>query len=145
MARGTLHASKDPEQRRRRNAPTHGDIVLTRDGELRGPSIEDATGRNDWLLGTRKWWQTWREAPQAQVFEATDWQRLAMLASLVDAFQLDPRAAALSEIRLNEERLGATVIDRVRARMRIEEAERVALASVSSISGDSDAEILADL
>lgn len=48
------------------------------------------------------------------MFTVTDWQRLAMLAELVEAFFSSPSAALMAEIRLNEERLGATPTDRLR-------------------------------
>jgi hypothetical protein len=123
MARGTLHSPKPEGQKRRRNSPTHGETMLVRDDEVRGPSLEEATGvaAESWLPQVVTWWETWRNAPQAQVFEATDWGRLAMLAPIVQAYWKRPSAAALSEIRMNEERLGATVVDRMRARLRIEE------------------------
>lgn len=119
MARGTLHASKPDGSRRRRNAPTHDSTTLVRDDELRGPALADATGIADWAPPVLKWYDTWRRAPQAQAFEETDWQRLATLAPIVAGYWKRPSAAALSEIRMNEERLGATVVDRMRARMRI--------------------------
>jgi hypothetical protein len=53
------------------------------------------------------------------VFTATDWQRLHMLAPLVEQYFAEPKQALLAEIRLNEQLLGATVVDRQRARMRI--------------------------
>ncbi len=123
MARGTMHPSKDASARRRRNAPTHDSTLLPRDGKVRGPEIAEATGRDDWSPGLLSWWKTWREAPQAAVFEATDWSRLALLAPIVEGYLRRPSAAALSEIRMNEERLGATVVDRMRARMTIEAAD----------------------
>lgn len=124
MARGTLHAPK--ENRRRRNAPTYDTTHLTRDGEVRGPALSEATGRDDWSEQVVRWYETWRRAPQAQLFEETDWARLAVLAPLVEIYFRRPSAAALSEIRMNEERLGATVTDRMRARMVIDESEEEA-------------------
>ncbi|GAA2843813.1 hypothetical protein Acy02nite_68330 [Actinoplanes cyaneus] len=122
MARGTMHAPKPDGQRRRRNAPTHGETVLPRDDELRGPELAELSSRayGDDVLA---WYDDWRRSPQAAVFELTDWRRLAMLAPIVEAYLRRPSAAALSEIRMNEERLGATVVDRMRARMRIEDAD----------------------
>jgi len=43
-----------------------------------------------------------------------------MLAPLVEAYWQDPKPALLAEIRLNEERLGATVRDRQSLRMTVE-------------------------
>lgn len=121
MARGTMHPGKPTDQRRRRNAPTHPTTVVTRDGVVRGPTLVQATARLDWDPVVVRWWDTWRRAPQAQLFEETDWMRLATLAPIVAAYWKRPSAAALSEVRMNEERLGATVMDRLRARIRIEE------------------------
>lgn len=130
MARGTMHAPKPDDQRRRRNAPTHGEHVVTDDGATRGPSLAEATGTGSWSPAVLSWWEDWRHAPQAVLFERTDWRRLALLASIVEAYVARPSAAALSEIRMNEERLGATVVDRMRARIRVErEAEEAASAA----------------
>ena len=116
MARGTLHAPKSAETRHRRNAPAHGEQLVYPDGIVRGPDLGD--GYSD---QTVEWYATWRTSPQAQLFQATDWSRLRLLASIVDAYYRRPSAAALSEIRMNEERLGATVVDRMRARIRVED------------------------
>jgi len=117
-----MHAPK--ENRRRRNAPVHTEISLTRDDEIRGPSLDELTGRSDWSEEVRRWYETWRRSPQAQVFEVTDWSRLGLLAPMVELYFRRPSAAALGEIRMSEERLGATVVDRMRARMSIEESEQ---------------------
>ncbi|MFD6638318.1 hypothetical protein ACFWDN_21155 [Micromonospora chalcea] len=117
MARGTLHAPKNEATRRRRNAPTHGETVLPDDDEVRGPSLAELAPGREFRPETVAWFETWRRSPQAAVFIATDWLRLATLAPIVDAYWKRPSAAALSEIRMNEERLGATVVDRMRARM----------------------------
>lgn len=122
MGRGTMHAPKPDDQRRRRNAPTHGETVLPRDGEIRGPELTALTSRT-FSEDTLAWFDDWRQSPQAAVFELTDWRRLALLAPIVESYLRRPSAAALSEIRMNEERLGATVVDRMRARMRIEEID----------------------
>lgn len=138
-------APKEQHQRERdtKRRITDRQISLLRDGELRGPELEDATGRDGWSPQARAYWQTWRTAPQAAIFEATDWQRLALLVPLVESYwTIAPDKGIASEIRLNEERLGATVQDRQRLRMRIEEAESAAL---YALPGASDAEILAEL
>ncbi|MEV1157723.1 hypothetical protein AB0J27_20225 [Micromonospora chokoriensis] len=114
MARGTMHAPKPDEARRRRNAPQHGETVVTRDDAVRGPELGGAYGPE-----TVAWYETWRRSAQAALFEDTDWSRLQMLARIVEAYYRRPSAAALGEIRMSEERLGATVVDRMRARIRI--------------------------
>ncbi|MFE6379218.1 phage terminase small subunit [Streptomyces roseolus] len=107
------------ENRRRRNkdeAAEFGASVQV-DTELHGPELPHAL-----LYGPRtlNWYETWRRAPQAGAFVPTDWQRLHMLAPLVDLFFLEPSVKLLSEIRLNESLLGATHADRLRARIKIE-------------------------
>ena len=113
-------APKPDDQRRRRNTPTVEETRLVDDGQRVGPTITKATGRSDWSPYVKAWFETWRTSPQAKAFLGTDWQRLAMLVLLVAAFELDPKPTTLAEIRQNEERLGATVVDRQRARMKVE-------------------------
>jgi hypothetical protein len=142
MARGTLHAPKPDEQRRRRNAPAHDTIELERHDELLGPELHELTGRRDWPECVTRWYATWRCTPQARIFESTDWLRLGMLAPIVEAHFNRPSAAALSEIRMNEERLGATVVDRMRARMRIDDEDRQEAAVLALVPGESDEDLL---
>lgn len=119
MSRGTMHPSKPEGQRRRRNTPTHGETVLPRSDELRGPELAELTGGRVFGPEVLAWYDVWRRSPQAAVFESTDWLRLAMLAPIVEAHFRRPSAAALGEIRMNEERLGATFVDRMRACLRV--------------------------
>lgn len=118
--RGPLPKQHHQRERdtRRRQADA---VTVTRDGVLRGPTIEEATLRDDWSPEVRAWWDTWRRAPQAALFEDTDWRRLAIMAPILASYYRKPTAAALVEIRLNEERLGATYADRLRSRIRIED------------------------
>jgi hypothetical protein len=81
------------------------------------PQIPDG----EWSAGARDWWDTWASSPQAGAFTATDWLRLRMLLPLVEAYFDKPSRAILSELRLNEARLGATVEDRQRMRVKIEQ------------------------
>jgi hypothetical protein len=120
-----MHAPKPDDQRRRTNAPTHGATVLTRDGETRGPELVELTGRADWPPHVTAWFDRWRSSPMAAVFEDTDWSRLGLLAWCVDALAVAPSGALLAEIRMNEERLGATFTDRQRARMTIQEPAEI--------------------
>ena len=68
----------------------------------------------EWGEGTLRWWSTWVRSPQSSQFAETDWQRLEFVACLIEQYLADPDRALLAEIRLNEERLGATVADRKR-------------------------------
>jgi hypothetical protein len=73
-----------------------------------------------YLPMTRSWYETWGTSPQASRFLATDWQRLHMLARLVDLFWLEGDKGTMAEIRLNEASLGATEADRLRLHWDIE-------------------------
>ena len=108
---------KDPEKRVRRNkVPDSVELEAGKTGDA--PPLPGADGYRE---ETRVWYRTWCESPQGTQFVATDWQRLHMLAPLVDAFfdqaaPADQRQRLLGEIRLNEQRLGATPEDRQRLR-----------------------------
>lgn len=135
-------APKDTHSRERdtKRRITDQQSVVSYDGEVRGPTLEAATARSDWSEQTRAYWATWRTSPQAQAFENTDWQRLAMLVPLVESYWVDGAdKGTLAEIRLNEERLGATIRDRQSLRMRIEAA---AEAQVLSLVPESDDDLL---
>ncbi len=81
------------------------------------PLLPDA---GDYDRRTRHWYSVWASSPQAVRFLATDWQRLAMLAPVVDRFWRTHDKTLLAEIRLNEASLGATITDRQRLHWEIE-------------------------
>lgn len=126
-------APKNPEQRRRRNADPVAQTSLVDDGELCGPELSELTGRDSWPPHVLSWFADWRASAQAKSFLRTDWRRLAMVAYLVEEFPISEKPGPLlAEIRLNEERLGATIADRQRLRMRITPAEPEDESSTSS-------------
>lgn len=80
---------------------------------------------------TKHWWDTWLASPQVATFTGTDWQRLLMLAPLVESYYRlmgapEQRGAItnamklMTEIRMNESLLGATHLDRLRGRIKID-------------------------
>lgn len=103
--------------RRRTNADTFGaeKVTVQADGRTRGPALAGSYGPE-----TRAWYSTWRKSAQARTFTPTDWQRLAMLAPLVDIFFREPDVKLMTEIRQNEALLGATPLDRLRARISVQ-------------------------
>lgn len=131
-------------QRRRRNADTYADVqtrVPAKASRLHGPTFRSAIGDalelySDAVIDqVQIWWQSWREAPQAQAFLGTDWQRLTMLAPMVASYIAQPHHMKLAEIRQNESLLGATHVDRLRARIKVETApETVTAPGVTAIS-----------
>lgn len=112
---------KDPSQRRRRNADAVSTTVLPATGPD-GPTPE-LPGGHDYDSRTLVWYETWRNSPQAVTFLATDWQRLHMLAELVQQYWEEPRKDLLAEVRLNEASLGGTAADRMRLRWTVAEPE----------------------
>jgi hypothetical protein len=111
---GTGPVPKDPSQRRRRNADPAAGAVLPSTGPD-GPTPV-LPGGHDYDSRTLAWYETWRSSPQAAMFLATDWQRLHMLAQLVEQYWAEPKKELLSEIRLNEAAIGGTAADRARLR-----------------------------
>lgn len=73
---------------------------------------------SDYPAAVQHWWGTWVNSEQSEMFMATDWERLQMLAPLIAGYYRRPGHNALAEIRQNESLLGATVTDRMRLRMK---------------------------
>lgn len=83
--------------------------------------------------GARRFWKTWSTAPQTAVWVETDWAELEITAKLVDEFfKGDVKLAG--EIRQRVAKWGATVEDRNRLRMKLEDDE-------PSSHGDSSGEV----
>lgn len=138
MARGTLNPKKPDSAHK---GATFATTTLTADGVVRGPDLEEVTDRS-WDKDVLRWYQTWRESAQAQLFTPTDWQRLAILAPLVEKHFSGPTGATMSEIRLNEERLGATIVDRLRARITVTTGDDTTDAQVLRLVEESDEDLL---
>jgi len=123
-------APKPADQRRHRIKDAVATTNLVDDGALLGPDLVKLTGRKTWPVQIQNWYKIWRQSPQAKSFIDTDWQRLGMVAYLLEQYYQEPKSTLMSEIRLNEERLGATVVDRQRARMQIETKEKAQVLSL---------------
>ncbi|MFD5081870.1 hypothetical protein ACFWOG_04410 [Kitasatospora sp. NPDC058406] len=106
---------------RRRNGDAPVGTVLPAEGYT-GPAPV-LPGGHDYDSRTLAWYDTWKGSPQAATFLATDWQRLHMLAQLVELFWAEPKKELLAEIRLNEAALGGTAADRLRLRWSLGSAE----------------------
>lgn len=78
----------------------------------------------EYLPQTIEWYRTWAESEQASQFTGTDWQRLRMIAPLVDLYFTSPSKDLMAEIRQNESKLGATAEDRQRLRWKIQPPEK---------------------
>lgn len=103
---------KAQHQRERDTRRRSADVTTVRaDGAVRGPALKRGHGYGPKAVA---WYEAWRRAPQAQLFEATDWLALDLVLPLVDAHYLRPTASAASEIRLVTAALGGTYADRLR-------------------------------
>jgi hypothetical protein len=104
--------------KRRRNEDVYAgqEVSIPANAVVVAPALPRA---DQYSEATLTWYANWCSAPQAATFVVTDWQRLHMLAPLVDRFWADPDSKIMTEIRLNETLLGATHIDRVRGRVTI--------------------------
>lgn len=72
--------------------------------------------------GARRFWKTWSTAPQTATWVETDWAELEITTKLVDEFfKGDTKLAG--EIRQRVAKWGATVEDRNRLRMKIEDPD----------------------
>jgi hypothetical protein len=111
-------APNDPDKRRGHDRPP---VVEEIGGvKVKAPGLPGATG---FTAATRRWYRVWGSSPQASQFTQTDWQRLHMLAPLVDRYFMAPSTGLMAEIRLNEAKLGGTPEDRQRLRWRLPTAE----------------------
>ncbi|USL85090.1 terminase small subunit [Arthrobacter phage SWEP2] len=122
-------APKEQHQRERDTRRRQGDAIsLVPDGVVRGPELPESI--IDPHPETIVYWEAWRRAPVAQLFQPTDWEGLKRAALLHDYVWKagstpggKPSAAAISELRLIEERYGGSFVDRQRAKIRIEKEE----------------------
>lgn len=91
--------------------------------------------REEWHPQTVRWWQNWRESPQAaKMLTAPDWDYLLDTALLhhqmwVSGGKNSERAA---EIRLRVATFGATVADRLRLRLEVEVPEEYPVGNAGS-------------
>lgn len=111
MAKGV--PPKPPEKRARRNAEVP--MVELGDAPARPPNLPNAS---KFSARTRAWYAVWKNSRQAGQFVDTDWQRLHMLAYVVEQYFASPNPSTLAEIRREEAAFGATPEDRLRLRWR---------------------------
>ena len=107
---GSRGPTKKPDEtRQRRNAVVPQTELQLGSTPVSAPALPNA---KKYLKATRDWYAEWSVSQQASQFTNMAWQRLHMLAKIVDAYYrtTDPVTAKtlLGEIRLNEKELGAT-------------------------------------
>lgn len=76
-----------------------------------------------WHPMTQSWWDDIWASPMAPEFDESDVHGLYLLATLVDAFWVEPSQALAAEIRLQRQCFGLTPIDRRRLQWEIDRGE----------------------
>jgi hypothetical protein len=107
---------KPKENAVRRNKHEHAQTLSssTTEGRALPPGLGIKTA------GAKRFWKTWATSPQAGTWAETDWAELEITVKLVDAFYAGDTKLA-GEIRQRVAKWGATVEDRARLRMSIED------------------------
>lgn len=123
-----------PKAKRSRERDNHRPQArLERPDEVAAPALPKSYRTEDgtlqFLKETREWWATWVRSPQAKVFLETDWRTLLQIAPLVDEHHRAPSVKLMAEIRLTQERLGATAADRLRLRWEVSDPQKPAKGS----------------
>ncbi len=109
------------ENRRRNNKDTFGaeKVTLTEEQLDEFRTIPEG----NWHPETKLRWKGWTTCAQSQLFTVTDWLRLRELIVTRDSYQLKPTAQKMAELRQTEGLWGATYVDRMKARLRIEKPD----------------------
>jgi hypothetical protein len=89
---------------------------VTSDDVLRGPELPDG----DWHPQTVQWWDHWRRSPQAKLMTVTDWDVLAETA-IFHTRLWQGEVSVGPELRLRVSKFGATVEDRLRLKMTLDD------------------------
>jgi hypothetical protein len=123
----------------RRNKHEHAQTLSgsTTEGRALPPGLGIKTA------GAKRFWKTWATSPQAARWAETDWAELEITVKLVDAFYAGDTKLA-GEIRQRVAKWGATVEDRARLRMSIEDEDQdqaEEMAAAESTTPDLDAEL----
>lgn len=107
---------KDPDQRARTNSDPLGvtKLALKSAPQPKLPPCPKWLGGR-WPVATQRWWETWGEAAQAELFTATDWDYLLDTA-LIHAQVWKGDGKLAGELRLRVAKFGATAEDRARLR-----------------------------
>ena len=126
------------EHKRRRNGDTfeEGAVSVPAEAQVDAPPLPGADG---YSAPTLAWYATWCTAPQAALFTPTDWQRLHMLARLVEEYFAKPSTKLMSEIRISESLLGATHVDRMRGRIKLERPKQAAAGKPGKVTDMTEA------
>ena len=122
-----------PKGTRARSRDNNTRQLVKSDGKIGGFDLPDANGflppisgvpQIEWHPATIKWWNAWRESPQAvQMVTEPDWAFLLDTAMMHHMMWVTGNFDRAAEVRIRAEKFGATVLDRMRLKMDIEVPE----------------------
>ena len=107
-------APKDPSTRVRRNKAPEVRELRPIGHIVKQPPLPDDV---EWPEATRRWWATWRDAPQSDDFGPTDWDFLLDTALIHREIWLEKNLTRMPELRLRVAKFGATPEDRARLKI----------------------------
>lgn len=148
-------APKDGPKQGRYTSPLDEGAVEVSECSVGAVEAPVLPGFREYSVKTKRWWNTWIESPQTATFTGTDWQRLLMLAPLVESYYElmgSPRGRGnitnamklMAEIRQNESLLGATHLDRLRGRIKIDRASETSVPQEEEMATPEGVAIMAD-
>jgi len=106
-------------------------LKLSADGTTRGPDLPEG----DWHPRTVEWWANWRTSAQAQVMTTTDWDSMLETALMHSALWKGDLKAA-PELRLRVAKFGATLEDRMRLKMQVDNEITAAAPAAPTVQAD---------
>lgn len=115
------------ETKRRRNKDTFEDHKVEVPADAVPTDVPELPDRDQLHPDTVRWWDTWVQSPVTTTWLSTDWDVLRRLVKLVEAYNVcSPHDAnnlvkLETAIRQRESLLGATHVDRMRARIKVGE------------------------
>ena len=114
-------APKPAGSRARRNKDAASVVLRFVRGEQ--PDLPELSEDHEWHPMTRRWWDTWGRAAQAEGFTDTDWAFLLDTALMHHSMWTLGRFELAGEVRLRVQKFGATPEDRARLRMVFADAD----------------------
>lgn len=97
-------------------------IAVARGQSQRG-SFPIPVANPKWMPQARSWYNSLSLSGQSEFYEASDWATAIAAAQAYDIFLRTYNAAILASFVRLSERLGATIADRKRSRIELEDAE----------------------
>lgn len=131
-------APKDSRSRGRDNVER---TKLVKADAPTGPDLPEGVLPDDaeWHSMTRRWWESWRNSPQAsRMLSEPDWTFMLDTALMHHVMWSKGRWEFAAEIRLRVAKFGATPEDRLRLKAEIQSPEKSPVGSTATPAGVTD-------